>query len=40
VSKTQIGAAEAALMLDGWVSGQRSAYDQRYYREWMHESRR
>ena len=25
--------AEAALMLDGWVSGHRSVYDQRYYRE-------
>ena len=37
VPKPQIGAAEAALMLDGWVSGQRSAYDQRYYRQWMHE---
>jgi hypothetical protein len=37
VPKAQIGATEAALMLDGWVSGQRSAYDQRYYREWMHE---
>ena len=37
VPKPQIGAAEAALMLDGWVSDQRSAYDQRYYRQWMHE---
>ena len=37
VPKAQIGAAEAALMLDGWVSGHRSAYDQRYYRQWMHE---
>jgi hypothetical protein len=35
--KAQIGAAEAALMLDGWASGHRSAYDQRYYRQWMHE---
>jgi len=25
------------LMLEGWVSGHRSAYDQRYYRKWMHE---
>lgn len=37
VPKSQIDAAEAALMLGGWVSGQRSAYDQRYYRQWMHE---
>jgi Uncharacterised nucleotidyltransferase len=37
VPKAQLGAAEAALMLVGWVSGHRSAYDQRYYREWMHE---
>lgn len=37
VPKTQIDAAEAALMLDGWVSVHRDAYDQRYYRQWMHE---
>ena len=37
VPKAQIGAAEAALMLGGWVSGHRSVYDQRYYRQWMHE---
>ncbi len=37
VPKAQIGAAEASLMLGGWVSGHRSAYDQRYYRKWMHE---
>jgi hypothetical protein len=29
--------AEAQLMLHGWVSAQHNAYDQRYYREWMHE---
>ena len=34
---SESGAAEAALMLDGWASGHRSAYDQRYYRTWMHE---
>jgi Uncharacterised nucleotidyltransferase len=29
--------AEAALMLAGWMSAAKSAYDQRYYRQWMHE---
>jgi len=28
---------EAALMLHGWFATHHSAYDQRYYREWMHE---
>ncbi|EHQ53722.1 hypothetical protein ECTPHS_13722 [Ectothiorhodospira sp. PHS-1] len=28
---------EAALMLKGWVNSHHDAYDQRYYREWMHE---
>jgi hypothetical protein len=37
VPRGQLDAAEAALMLDGWVSGHHSAYDQRYYRRWMHE---
>jgi Uncharacterised nucleotidyltransferase len=29
--------AEAALMMAGWMSAAKSAYDQRYYRQWMHE---
>lgn len=29
--------AESALMMAGWVSANRDAYDQRYYRAWMHE---
>lgn len=29
--------AEAALMMAGWVSQHQDAYDQRYYRVWMHE---
>lgn len=29
--------AEAQLMLQGWATTHHSAYDQRYYREWMHE---
>lgn len=28
---------EAALMLHGWRSGASDPYDQRYYRQWMHE---
>ncbi|MBI3154484.1 MAG: nucleotidyltransferase family protein [Burkholderiales bacterium] len=37
VPHEQIGAAEAALMLGGWISQARTAYDERYYRQWMHE---
>jgi hypothetical protein len=37
VPKARINAAEAALMLHGWGSTHHDAYDQRYYREWMHE---
>ena len=37
VPKTQLDAAEAALMLDGWHGNHHDAYEQRYYREWMHE---
>jgi hypothetical protein len=37
VPRAQIGATEAALALDGWISSHHDAYDQRYYREWMHE---
>lgn len=29
--------AEGALMLAGWMSTHQNAYDQRYYRTWMHE---
>jgi hypothetical protein len=28
---------EAALMLQGWATTHHNAYDQRYYRRWMHE---
>ena len=28
---------EAALMLHGWATTHHNAYDQRYYRRWMHE---
>ncbi len=37
VPKAQLGEVEAALMLHGWASTHQDAYDQRYYREWMHE---
>jgi hypothetical protein len=37
VPEASLGAAEAALMLNGWVSLHTDAYDQRYYRTWMHE---
>lgn len=29
--------AEAALMLQGWATGNTDPYDDRYYRRWMHE---
>jgi len=37
VPEASLGAAEAALMLHGWVNLHTDAYDQRYYRTWMHE---
>lgn len=37
VPKERIGEVEATLMLHGWASARQDAYDQRYYREWMHE---
>ncbi len=37
VPKAQVDMAEAALMLGGWVTSGHDAYDQRYYRQWMHE---
>jgi hypothetical protein len=37
VPKPQLDEVEAALMLHGWASTHQDAYDQRYYREWMHE---
>lgn len=35
--REQLGEAESALMLTGWVTTALDAYDQRYYRQWMHE---
>jgi hypothetical protein len=37
VPKAQLAKAESALMLAGWISGHLGDYDQRYYRQWMHE---
>lgn len=37
VPRDQLPEAESALMLAGWMSSSSSEYDQRYYREWMHE---
>jgi hypothetical protein len=37
VAHERLGQVESALMLAGWVSSHHDAYDQRYYREWMHE---
>lgn len=37
VPKARLADAEAALMLHGWATTHVNAYDQRYYREWMHE---
>ena len=32
-----LGETENALLIHGWQSAALSAYDQRYYRQWMHE---
>ncbi len=37
VPAERIGAAEAALVAEGWQTVALSAYDERYYREWSHE---
>jgi Uncharacterised nucleotidyltransferase len=37
VPKAFIGEAEHALMSKGWIGTHQNEYDQRYYREWMHE---
>ena len=33
----RLAEVEAALMLHGWSTTHHDAYDQRYYRQWMHE---
>jgi len=37
VPRDMLNHTEAALMVRGWASGNQDAYDERYYREWMHE---
>jgi hypothetical protein len=37
VPKPRLPEVESHLMMGGWVTTHLSAYDQRYYREWMHE---
>lgn len=37
VPRAQLPDVEASLMLHGWATTHHSAYDQRYYRQWMHE---
>jgi len=37
VPQNQIETVEAALLAAGWISDERDAYNQRYYRQWMHE---
>lgn len=37
VPKQHLEAAELALKIHGWITTLHDAYDQRYYRKWMHE---
>jgi hypothetical protein len=37
VPKARLPEVESALMLAGWAGTHHDAYDQRYYRAWMHE---
>ena len=37
VDRRQIDAVESALMAAGWIAHEQDAYNQRYYRQWMHE---
>jgi hypothetical protein len=37
VPRGALAKVEASLMLHGWTTNKTSAYDQRYYRRWMHE---
>lgn len=37
VPRDALDAVERRLMIAGWASAKADAYDQRYYREWMHE---
>lgn len=37
VPRSALGAVEGRLMQHGWITPPISAYDQHYYRQWMHE---
>lgn len=37
VPQARLAEVELALMMQGWATTHHSAYDQRYYRQWMHE---
>ncbi len=37
VPRPLLGRVEQRLVMHGWVSGKLNAYDQMYYRRWMHE---
>lgn len=37
VPRAELPRTEAALMLHGWGADEQDAYNQRYYRQWMHE---
>ena len=37
VPKERLDAVEMALKMHGWITTHHDAYDQRYYRTWMHE---
>lgn len=37
VPKERLPEVEAALLMHGWAGTHQDAYDQRYYRDWMHE---
>lgn len=37
VPRARLAEAESALLAAGWISQENDAYNQRYYREWMHE---
>lgn len=37
VPKDRLGRTESELMIHGWQGAHHDAYDQRYYRRWMHE---
>jgi len=37
VPKSQLDQAESQLLLHGWMGTPQTPYDERYYRQWMHE---